>query len=55
MTALWILGAVLAVLLLISLVRVGGALEYNKGGLCVWAKVGRLSVQIYPARPKKVE
>ena len=53
MTALWVLGCVLLVLLLLSLVRVGGVLEYGPGGLRVRVRVGKLLFQVVPVKQKK--
>ena len=53
MTFLKVLLIVLAVLWLISLIRVGGRVSYGQAGLFVTALVGPLKLQILPARPGK--
>lgn len=53
MTFLKVLLIVLAVLWLISLIRVGGRVSYGQAGLFVTALAGPLKLQILPARPGK--
>lgn len=53
MTFLKVLLAVLAVLWLISLVRIGGRVSYGKAGLFVTALAGPVKIQILPAKPGK--
>ena len=53
MTFLKVLLIVLAVLWLISLIRVGGRVSYGQAGLFVTALAGPLKLQILPAKPRK--
>ena len=53
MTLVKVLLAVLAVLWLISLIRVGGRVAYGQAGLFVTALAGPFKIQILPAKPKK--
>jgi len=48
MTALWI---VLAVLLLIGLLPVGGRVRYDDGGLFIQLAAGPVHIGLYPAKP----
>ena len=53
MKALVIIGCILLVVWLISLVRVGGAVEYSAEGLTVRARLGLFSLRVFPMREKK--
>jgi len=53
MTFLKILLAVLLVLWLISLTRIGGRVRYGQAGLFAAALVGPFKIQLLPAKPKK--
>lgn len=53
MKALVIIGCILLVVRLISLVRVGGAVEYSAEGLTVRARLGLFSLRVFPMREKK--
>ena len=50
MRAWIILGTVLVLLFLLSLVRVGGVLEYSAQGLLVRIRLGRLRLTVFPMR-----
>lgn len=53
MTALKVLLAVLLVLFLLSLVRVGGDVEYSDAGLTARVRVGPFHIKVYPPKPKE--
>ena len=53
MTFLKVLLVILAVLWLISLIRVGGRVKYGQAGLFVTALAGPFKVQLIPAKPRK--
>lgn len=53
MTFLKVLLVILAVLWLISLIRIGGRVRYGQAGLFVTALAGPLKLQLLPAKPKK--
>ena len=53
MTFWKVLLVILAVLWLISLIRIGGRVSYGGAGLVVTALVGPLKIQILPAKQKK--
>ena len=53
MTFLKVLLAILLVLWLISLIRVGGRVAYGRAGLFVTALAGPFKIQILPLKPKK--
>lgn len=53
MTFLKVLLIVLAVLWLLSLIRLGGRVRYGAEGLFVWVLAGPLKLQILPAKPKE--
>ena len=53
MTFLKVLLAVVVVLWLISLIRIGGKVRYGQAGLFVTALAGPLKIQLLPAKPKK--
>ena len=53
MTVWIVLGAIVAVLVLISLIRVGGTVEYSRSGTLVHLRAGALRIQMYPSKPKK--
>ncbi len=53
MTFLKVLLIVLAVLWLISLIRVGARVRYGAEGLFVWVLAGPLKVKVLPAKPKE--
>ena len=50
MRAWIILGTVLVLLFLLSLVRVGGVLEYSAQGLLVRIRLGGLGLTVFPMR-----
>jgi hypothetical protein len=52
MRAWIILGTVLVLLFLLSLVRVGGVLEYSAQGLLVRIRLGRLRLTVFPMRKR---
>lgn len=52
MTALVIIVAVLLCIWGISLVRIGGWLEYSESGLLVRLKLGPLRIQLFPMKPR---
>ena len=52
MRAWIILGTVLVLLFLVSLVRVGGVLEYSAQGLLVRIRLGRLRLTVFPMRKR---
>ena len=52
MRAWIILGTVLVLLFLLSLVRVGGVLEYSARGLLVRIRLGRLLLTVFPMRKR---
>ena len=52
----WIvLGAIAAALVLLSLVRVGGTVEYSRSGVLIRLRAGPLRIRVYPPRPKKAD
>ncbi|MEG1857982.1 MAG: DUF2953 domain-containing protein, partial [Pseudoflavonifractor sp.] len=53
MTAILIVGGLVAALLLVSLLRVGGTAEYSQTGLLVRVRLGPVRLTVYPARAKK--
>lgn len=53
MTALIVILAVLAVLFLIGMIRLGGRLKYGAEGLFVHVLAGPVRIQVVPAPPKK--
>ena len=53
MTFWKVLLIVLAVLWLLSRIRVGGQISYGQAGLHVMAVVGLFKLQILPAKPKR--
>lgn len=53
MTFLKVLLIVLAVLWLLSLIRLGGRVRYGAEGLFVWVLAGPLKLQVLPPRPKE--
>ena len=53
MTFLKVLLVILAVLWLVSLIRVGGRVSYGQAGLFVTALAGPFKIQVLPLRPKK--
>ena len=53
MTFFKVLLAVMAVLWLISLIRIGGRVRYGKAGLFVTALAGPFRIQLLPMKPKK--
>lgn len=53
MRGLYIAAAVLAVLLLLSRLRVGGGAEYNATGFRAWVRVARWNIQVFPTPEKK--
>lgn len=52
MTVWIVIGIILLILFLISLLRVGGMVEYSADGLTAKARVGPLRITLYP-RPRK--
>lgn len=55
MRALMILGVVLAVLLGLSLVRIGAIAEYGAQGLSVRLRLGPVRIRVFPFPPPKAE
>ena len=53
MTVWIVLGAIAAALVLLSLVRVGGTVEYSRSGTLVHLRIGPLRIKVYPPKPKK--
>ena len=53
MTFLKVLLVILAVLWLVSLIRVGGRVSYGQAGLFVTVLAGPFKIQVLPLRPKK--
>ena len=53
MTVWIVLGAIVAALVLISLIRVGGTVEYSRSGTLVHLRAGPLHIQVYPPKPRK--
>lgn len=53
MTVWIVLGAIVAALVLISLIRVGGTVEYSRSGTLVHLRAGPLRIQVYPPKPRK--
>ena len=48
MIVLYVLAALFLLLGLLSLLRIGGRVEYNRHGLFVWAKLGPVTMQVFP-------
>ena len=55
MTVWIVLGAIAAALVLLSLIRVGGTVEYSRSGVLVRLRAGPLRIRVYPPRPKKAD
>ena len=55
MTVWVVLGAIAAALVLLSLVRVGGTVEYSRSGVLIRLRAGPLRIRVYPPRPKKAD
>lgn len=53
MTVWIVLGAIVTALVLISLIRVGGAVEYSRSGTLVHLRAGPLRIRVYPPKPRK--
>lgn len=53
MTGLYIALGVLLVLWLISLLRVGGIVEYSADGVEAWLRIGPFRVRLFPKKPGK--
>lgn len=53
MKALWILGGICLVLFILSLVRVGGRLEYGDGRLVIAIRLGAFQFTVYPFPKRK--
>lgn len=53
MTVWIVLGCLILALFLLSLIRVGGLIEYSKGGLLAKLKVGPLRLTVYPVKQKQ--
>ena len=53
MTVWIVLGAIAAALVLLSLVRIGGTVEYSRSGTLVHLRFGPLRIRVYPPKPKK--
>ena len=53
MTVWIVLGAIVAALVLLSLLRVGGTVEYSRSGTLVHLRAGPLRIQVYPPKPRK--
>lgn len=55
MTVWIVLGAIAAALVLLSLARVGGTVEYSRSGVLIRLRAGPLRIRVYPPRPKKAD
>ena len=44
---------ILAVLMLLAMVRVGGAAEFSAGGMIVWVRAGGFRWKVYPKKKRK--
>ena len=55
MTVWVVLGAIAAALVLLSLARVGGTVEYSRSGVLIRLRAGPLRIRVYPPRPKKAD
>ena len=53
MTVVYVLAAILLVLFLISLIRVGVWIEFSEGGLAVKVRFGAFYIQVFPGKPKE--
>lgn len=53
MKALYVAAAILLLLFLISLIRVGAWVEYSESGLLAKLRIGAFGIQLFPMRPKK--
>lgn len=53
MTVWIVLGAIVAALVLLYLIRVGGTVEYSRSGTLVHLRAGPLRIQVYPPKPRK--
>ncbi|WP_294548770.1 DUF2953 domain-containing protein [uncultured Pseudoflavonifractor sp.] len=52
MTVWIVLGAIAAALVLLSLIPVGGTVEYSRSGTLVHLRAGPLCIRVYPPKPK---
>lgn len=52
MGILRVLGIIILVLLLISLIRIGGTAEYGEAGILVRARLGFIRFTVYPRKKK---
>ncbi len=53
MTALKMIAVILLLLVLLSLLRVGGGVEYSAEGVRAWVKAGPFRVRVFPVKEKK--
>ena len=53
MTVWIVLGAIVAALVLLSLIRMGSTVEYSRSGTLVHLRAGPLRIQVYPPKPRK--
>lgn len=53
MTGLYIALGILLVLWLISLLRVGGIVEYSEQGVLIQLRIGPFKVELFPGKPKE--
>lgn len=53
MRAVYVIAAILLLLFLLSLVRVGAWVEYSESGLLAKLRIGPFFIQLFPVKPKK--
>lgn len=53
MRAVYVIAAILLVLFLLSLIRVGAWVEYSENGLLAKLRIGTFFIQLFPFKPKK--
>ena len=53
MRTVYVIAAILLLLFLLSLVRVGAWLEYSESGLLAKLRIGPFFIQLFPVKPKK--
>ena len=53
MRAVYVIAAILLVLFLLSLIRVGAWVEYSENGLLAKLRIGTFFIQLFPVKPKK--
>lgn len=53
MRAIYVIAAILLLLFLLSLVRVGAWVEYSESGLLAKLRIGPFFIQLFPVKPKK--